>query len=301
MTSEENYSTQIWDVTNSQLLPNRGISQSIVSVTSKTKEDNQLIEEKRYRNDSSGLSYYVKSQAPVPIGRVHIRLETNSTNRLVDYVYDPFKSPTPTELREYYKRIEFDYSSQVKPYWVLHHNKVWMYAKKNGGKSGDQITLLDPHTKHPFSPSLGVVESNGGSFYLNIPCPPEETSATVVRNLRTEMDMQSNDQPKALDNSSTTISTTTTTKPNNLLEIDEKIVGGDCDKNLLSKQVPRPRVSVKGDSTIQIPDGKTTPDGKTDLTQQIDYLIYLLKAFRIAPSNELFGIIQESLLDLDPS
>lgn len=81
------------------------------------------------------------------------------------------------------------------------------------------------------------------------------------------------------------------------------IIGGDYDKNPLGMG-QRPystNIPVKGDPTILLipPPVDQVQKQPVDPSQKVDYLSYLLKAYSVSPSHELFACIQAALTNLD--
>jgi hypothetical protein len=226
------------------------------------------------------------------------------TNRIVDYVYNPFQIPSPEELRRYYKRVEFDYNSQVKPYWVLHDNKVWRYKKKTGGKTGaKQVTIENPFSKALTNPVLESLKKKGGTFFLNIPCHPEDTYKPVMLNLGTKLDEQADGSAALSDGESEGSSTDVPVSPTGVSTLDTPEIVNPAPPRIQAKPImlpfnpAPPKIQAK---PIMLPVNPVPPSILDNHAQQVDYLIHLLKAFKITPRSELYILIQEGVADLQP-
>jgi hypothetical protein len=145
-----------------------------------------------------------------------------------------------------------------------------LYKKKNGGSG--QVTLQSPKTKDKYSPSVNTVNSDqNGGFYFNTPyhtpiktnqSPPSNPVATQPgTEIATEVTNKTNQQP---------VST-----------------------SFLSGFYPEPPI-------IKFENPPKPLYVKEDFVSQVDYLVYLLKAFRINPSPQLYSFIEIGIKNIGP-
>jgi hypothetical protein len=69
--------------------------------------------------------------------------------------------PSVETLRKNYKRVDWTYDSDVKPFWIIYDNEVYLFSKKNGGRYGDSICILRPKCNPEYK------RSNQCDYYLN--------------------------------------------------------------------------------------------------------------------------------------
>jgi hypothetical protein len=295
-------------------------SQCIVTVTQTTKETNNLTQHNQYPNDS-GLSYFVKIvQTPVPEGPCLIRLEIDPKKRYPIYIYNPSKEPTPEELKKYYQKIDFNYNSPEKPHWVLVNNTVWLYKKKTGGSG--QVTLQSPKNKDKYNPNVNTVNSNGG-FYYNVPVSPEKPPEGGITTHKTPIipeDVSPFKPPQTFPKDALLTGIEPPFKAPKAFPKDAILTGIEP---MIPPESPKTKeIYSPGVNTVNSaggfypnvpspykakPDNSPKPDNlpksldvNEDFVSQVDYLVYLLKAFRINPSPQLYSFIEIGLKNIGP-
>lgn len=92
--------------------------------------------------------------------------------------------PSSSYLIDNYNKIDWSYSDDTKPYWVLYDSEVFKYVKKNGGKSITIISCRD-EKKHP---SVGKCQ-----FFLN------EMITKVIKHAPTKKETKTESNDQALD------------------------------------------------------------------------------------------------------
>lgn len=98
---------------------------------------------------------YVKGEYDKRITGIYHQKTKTYCNPLVDFF------PSTETVRENYKQLNWTYNSNIRPFWVIHNNEVYLFSKKNGGTYGNSICILKPKC------NIKYVKSNDCDFYLN--------------------------------------------------------------------------------------------------------------------------------------